>query len=68
MMTSNNHDNVKAIFREAIQKFHRGEEKYGVYDPAVDERDMIIETEEEILDAINYLAMFLMRIRTIKGE
>lgn len=60
---------IEAIFQDALQKYQKGVLKYGDYDPATDHRDMLTETETEILDAINYLAMFLMKIRAMrKGE
>jgi hypothetical protein len=55
-------NNIKSIFDEAMQKFQSGEKKYGVYDPCTDQHDFLTETEAEILDAINYIAMFLMKI------
>ena len=48
-------------------KYRKGEREHGVYDPSTDQRDLMQEAEEEILDAINCLAMFLMRIRAIRG-
>ena len=59
---------IEAIFEDALQKYRRGEAKYGPYDPTTDTRDMLQEAEEEILDAINYLAMFLMKLRALPGE
>ena len=46
-------DPITAIFEEALSKYH----------PATDRRDFLQETEAEIVDAINYLAMFLMKLR-----
>jgi len=57
---------MEAIFRAALQKYRAGERKYGAYHPLTDDRDMITEAEEEILDAINYLAMMLMKLRAIR--
>jgi len=59
---------IETIYRDALQKYQRGAVKYGDYVPVTDNRDMLNETEEEILDAINYLAMFLMKIRAVRGE
>lgn len=59
-------DNMTAIFETAVLKYGEGERKYGRYDPATDTRDFLQETEAEIIDAINYLAMFLMKIRAIR--
>ncbi|MFA6414093.1 MAG: hypothetical protein WCW53_15530 [Syntrophales bacterium] len=58
---------MTAIFQSALSKYRKGALKYGDYDPLTDRRDMAGEAEEEILDAINYLAMFLMKLRAIRG-
>lgn len=55
-------DPITFIFAEALRKYHHGAAKYGTFDPATDQRDFIREAEAEILDAINYLAMFLLKI------
>ena len=54
------------IFTAALRKFERGAAKYGTFDPATDGRDFLQEAEAEILDALNYLAMFLVKVRTIR--
>lgn len=56
---------IELIFSEAMRKYHQGASKYGEYDPATDTRDFLKEAEAEILDAINYLAMHLMKVRAI---
>ena len=58
---------IETVFEAALLKYRQGEREHGMYDPVTDQRDMMQEAEEEILDAINYLAMFLMRIRAIRG-
>lgn len=60
-------DPITLVFAEALGKFHQGAAKYGDYDPATDSRDFLKETESEILDAINYLAMFLLKLRAMRG-
>ena len=57
---------LKTIFDEALQKYEAGAAKYGAFDPVTDRRDFIAETEAEILDAINYLAMFLLKLRGLR--
>ena len=57
---------IEGILNEALRKYQRGETKYGVYDPETEARDLLGETEEEILDAINYLAMFLLKLRALR--
>ncbi len=59
-------DQITLVFGEALVKFRQGVAKYGDFDPATDSRDFLKETEAEILDAINYLAMFLMKLRAIR--
>jgi hypothetical protein len=59
---------LEDIFNAAIAKFQKGAVKYGDYDPLTDNRDMLAETEAEILDAINYLAMGLIKLRTLKAR
>jgi hypothetical protein len=61
-------DELKAIFDQALQKYEAGALKYGAFNPATDRRDMAAEAEEEILDAINYLAMFLLKIRSLESH
>jgi hypothetical protein len=34
-----------------------GFKKYGKYDPTLDRRDMVVEAQEELVDAWNYLRM-----------
>jgi hypothetical protein len=42
---------------------YTGALQYGAYDPATDKRDMSAEAEVEILYAVNYLVMFLIKLR-----
>jgi hypothetical protein len=58
---------LREIFNTVIEKFQKGAIKYGDYDPLNDSRDMLAETEAEILDAINYLAMGLIKLRTMRS-
>ena len=59
---------LEDIFAAALAKYREGVGKYGRYEPLTDSRDMIREAEAEILDAINYLAMFLMKIKAETGR
>ena len=59
---------IEAVFEAAFAKFSQGELKHGPFDPGTDQRDFLQEAENEILDAINYLAMFLVKIRALKNE
>ena len=51
------------IYQECLDKMEKGSKKYGVFDPITDERNLLHEAEEEIQDAINYLGMFLLKLR-----
>lgn len=59
---------IETVLREALEKYRRGEVKYGPFIPETETRDLLREAEEEILDGINYLAMFLVRIRALRGK
>ncbi len=54
------------VFSQATTKMQRGSAKYGEYDPATDTRDFYQEAQEELLDAINYLAMQYLRLEHLK--
>jgi len=56
-------DELQAIFNEATGKYKTDAKKYGRFDPATDGRDLRIEAEQKILDAVNYLAMLIIKIR-----
>lgn len=56
------------VFGLAMVKYVKAERKYGDYDPATDPRDLLDEAEEELLDAINYLAMQVIKLREIKAN
>jgi len=67
-MTRQGKEDMEAIFRAALDKYRAGEQKYGAYHPLTDNRDMLTEAEEEILDAINYIAMLMLKLRAIKNK
>ena len=50
------------IAEDALDKYRRGEKKHGVFDPAIDKRDLLLEDYDELLDAANYLRMWRMQI------
>ncbi|HOG07658.1 MAG TPA: hypothetical protein PK983_06155 [Syntrophales bacterium] len=57
---------IEEILSAALGKYRQGEEKHGAFDPATDQRDFLAEAEAEILDAINYLAMFILKVRAMR--
>lgn len=61
-------DCLAGVFEAALKKFEQGALKYGNFNPASDARDFLQETEAEVLDAINYLAMFLLRMRAMQRK
>ena len=58
---------IEEILSAALGKYHQGEAKYGAFDPAPDQ-SFLVEAEAEILDAINYLAMFALKVRAMRGH
>jgi hypothetical protein len=62
-MVKENHMKLEDIFKEALIKFQKGVEEHGEFDPLSEKRKLLAEVDEEILDAINYLAMWLIQKR-----
>ncbi len=58
---------IEEILSAALGKYRQGEAKHGAFDPGMDQRDFLAEAEAEILDAINYLAMFVLKVRAMQG-
>ena len=54
------------IFNDAISKYREGYAKYGAFNPHCDSRDLLTETINELLDSINYLAMQILKLKTMK--
>lgn len=54
---------IADLFASAMQKYRNGQQKHGDFNPMQDKRNLLNEAEEEILDAINYLAMFAVQQR-----
>jgi len=55
------------VFASAMRKYRKGEDKHGVFVPETDQRNLLAEMEEEILDAINYLGMFAVQQRKLRA-
>ncbi len=45
------------LINKCAHRMDAGADKYGDYDPSTDKRNLLIETEKELLDAINYTLM-----------
>lgn len=50
------------IYRICIDKYDKGAAKYGDFDPLNDNRNLLREAQDELIDAINYLSMALIKI------
>jgi len=61
-------DPSQTIIAEADMKMDRGKEKYGEFDPVTDERDLLEEMVEELLDVINYARMQILKVREMQGR
>ena len=59
---------LRQVFNDALLKYERGENKYGQYNPKTDQRDLLIEAEAELLDALNYVAMHLLKLRAMRAK
>lgn len=55
---------LKDHLYDGLFKYDRGAAKYGPYNPDADIRDLVAEAQSELIDARNYLAMHLIKIRT----
>jgi hypothetical protein len=58
------------VFNECLEKYDRGAAKYGEFDPINDKRDLVEEAQQELIDAINYIAMFCHQaeVRNVNEE
>ena len=56
------------ILDRCMARMEMGEKKYGKYDPSSDTRDLLKETSEELLDAINYLHMHSIKVNSNKFD
>ena len=45
------------MYAELEKKMDDGVKKYGKFDPLTDERELAVETQEEVYDVINYSIM-----------
>ena len=45
------------LVNKCVHRMTAGADKYGDYDKKKDKRNLVIEVEKELLDAINYLLM-----------
>lgn len=56
------------VFEAASKKFLKASVKHGTFDLASDYRDFLHEKQAEVLDAIIYLAMFLLKLQTLQRK
>lgn len=57
---------LNQLFQECLEKYEKGALRYGDYDPLTDERNLIEKAQEELLNAVNYLGMALIKIRAVR--
>jgi len=57
---------MNQLFQECLEKYEKGVLRYGDYDPLTDRRNLFEEAQEKLLDAVNYLAMALIKIRATR--
>ena len=60
-------ERVEKIFARAVFRMLRGSATYGEFNPATDTRNLLHEAQEELLDAMNYLAMHYLKLETLKN-
>ena len=57
---------VFQIQKKALARLEAGAKAYGVFDPTTDTRDLGEDIEEELLDVMNYAAMLILKVRTLR--
>ena len=56
---------IEAVIQEALSRYTGARAKYGPLDLETDQRDFLLETEQELLDSINY-AVFELETQEVK--
>lgn len=56
------------FIKDAEDRYKEGEQEHGIFDPKNDKRDLLGEIYEEILDAYNYIGMYILQIQTQRPE
>ena len=56
------------VFGRAVDRMQMGSKTYGEFNPETDTRCLLSECQEELLDAINYLAMQYEQIEILKSK
>ena len=59
---------IQEVFRDAFGKYRGGARKHGEIDIDADPRNFLREMEQELLDAMVYLAFEVVRIRRIERK
>jgi hypothetical protein len=57
-----------AIMAAAFDRLRVGERTYGAFSPATDRRDLLREAEEELLDAIVYAYLAILKLEVAEAE
>ena len=53
---------INTIFQTCLEKYDKGAAKYGEFVPLEDKRDLIFEAQQELYDAMNYIAMLMVQM------
>lgn len=57
---------IWSIFKDAFTRYKRGEAQYGVLQIETDQRDFLVESEQELLDSMVYDSVEVSRLRRIR--
>ena len=57
---------MQEIYSKCLERMDMGRKDYGVFNPLTDKRDLYLEMENELLDFINYAAMEIVRLRSLR--
>lgn len=58
----------KQIEKDCNKKMKAGQAEHGEYNPETDDRDFFDEMIEELMDAVNYSKMQIIRIKYLKQK
>jgi len=59
-------EQIEGVIKEALTRYEGARSVYGPLDLSTDSRDFLLEAEEELLDAINYMAFQILRLRRMR--
>ena len=56
------------VMKKAYDRYDAGRKTYGEFDPVTDQRNLLEEIKEEVLDGINYFVMLHEKITTLEKK